>query len=492
MAQEIYPVDGLTDDNVEKYIKEKKSFSIKNSVADDFFDYKVETYISFIFRLKRFQHLSTPVNFVVQELIANANKANLKRVFFQLNDYNIKDKNKYEDGVKHFTDFIKHGKKELQNKLPDLGLYVKVIFKKYHDNTFQIYIINNSLLTFEEKNRIKEKLSFYEHAKEEPQKSLKIMDETEGAGMGIFLSLKLLGKAGIDADCLSIGTHEDKTIAMLKFNYDQVKPPPYNIIAQEILKELETLPKYPENINSILKNLKNPDVTITEIANNITKDPALSADLLKLVNSAEFTITRKIASIREAINFVGLKGLKNLLYSYGAIKTINSRFGSIPEVWAHSHKTALYCSKIAKYFKLDKNTDEYFTAGLLHDIGKIVLMNFDEKRAAEIERICRRRGVDMPVMEEIIMGLSHARIGGKIAQFWDFPPSLVEAISYHHEPNVAKTNLPLVYTVYLSNILALTPKDQLSIYEIEPIVAKHFLLNSTDDLVILIEKLESV
>ena len=492
MTGKVYPVDGLTDDIVEKYIHEKKPFSLKKYIIDNLFDYKLNTYLSLIFKRNRFQHLNTPVNFVIHELIENAYKANLKRVFFKLNGYKIFDIENYDERVAKFTNFLKHGYDELNSHAEDMGLYVKVIFKEYADNNFKLFVVNNSLLNDIETKRIKEKINSFEHQYEEPQKSLKIIDEAEGAGMGLFLSLKLLNKAGISPQCISIGIYEEKTIAMLSFSYEEANPPPYNIITSEILKVIDTLPKYPENINHILEKLKNPEITISEIANHITKDPALSADLLKLVNSAEFTLVRKIASIREAINFVGLNGLKNLLYSYGAIKTINNSFGNVPEVWEHSHKTGLYSSKIAKIYKLAKNTDEFFTAGLLHDIGKIVLMNFDKEKAKHIEKVCMEKGVDMPVMEDIIFGLTHARIGGKIVQYWEYPESLVQAIMYHHEPVSAASHFELVYAVYLANIISLADKNNITIYDIEPVVAKEFSLETTDDLIILIEKLETV
>lgn len=480
----------ITKENlsVDEFYNERKPISMQTHEADMEFIDKVDIILSQIFRKKNYQHLRTPLMFIFRELITNANKANMKRVFFKLNGLDINNPAEYEKGMQEFSEQVRNDNGKITSYLERYKVFVKVLFQEYADRQFTVYILNSGELLPREKERILEKIKHFN----DDADGADILDMTEGAGMGIMLSLKLMEQVGISSEALTLGVHKGMTVAKFSFDYTSIHAAPYNVIAEEILKIVNTLPKYPDNIKNLLAKLLQPDIKVQDVAEEISKDPSLSSDLLKLVNSAKFSLQRKIGSIKEAINFVGIKGLKNLLYSYGAMQAIDSRFGSVNQVWEHSYKTARVASLIAERFKLNKKDDESFTAGLLHDMGKIVLMSFDLNKAKSIDEVCRQRGIDLPVMEELIMGLSHAKIGGEIAKYWDFPSSLISAITYHHEPIMAETDHELVYTVNLANYIAsVKNKSELNAYLIEPDVRDFFKINSTYDIVKFAETLGS-
>ena len=322
---------------------------------------------------------------------------------------------------------------------------------------------------------------------------MRLLDQTEGAGMGIFLSLKMMEQVGIPSNSYSIGVHKGFTVAKISFDYSKISPPPYSEVALEILNQLSSLPKFPENIKRLLAKLLEEDVKVDAIAADIQRDPTLAADILKLVNSAKFSLTRKISSLKEAVNLVGIKGLKNILYSYGAISVIDNRFGTVEEVWDHCYRVGQISTELSKIKKIETKDDVFFTAGLLHDLGKIVLMSFDKDTAKKIESVCRDKNIDIPIMEEIMMGLSHARIGGQIAEYWEFPKNLVDPITHHHDPAMTDDNFEVVYTVHLANYLEKARKDGIyTIFGIEEPVREFFAINSDQDMKDIASKLKSM
>ena len=472
---------------IDEAYNSKEKIVFEAAHADMVFMDKVDISLSRILQLKHFQHLRSPLSFVIRELIGNAQKSNLKRVYFRLNGLSITNPAEYERGMKEFTEVVRDDPSYIESRLSDLKMSIKVSFDEYAGKDFILSIENSAQITPGERDRILAKLRLYA----ENKNNMDIFDKTEGAGMGIFLCLKMLEKVGIKPSAIHIKVNKGFTISQLSFCYAEVSPPPYSPVANEILKELKELPRYPQNIKNLLTKLHDPDVSIQLISDELRKDPTLSAEILKVVNSAQYMIQRKIGSIKEALNMIGIKGLRNLLFSYGAMKTVSDRFGTVPEIWAHCYKTANIAAKISKRVLKLKNDDDYFTAGLLHDIGKIVLMGFDTITAQKIESICHAKGVDMPIMEEIMMGLSHAQIGGKIAQLWGFPESLVNAISYHHEPMMTTGDFELVNSVFLANYLAqISSKEEISVLSIEPEVRAFFKLKTNEQLFHLAELLE--
>jgi len=418
----------------------------------------------------------------------------------------------YKTGIKNFSVIIKEKPETIEPYLEKYNMFLKILFQEYSDNYFMLTIANNSTigkdeliitedslketdLSRKERKRIIQKLEYFKQIKDD-DKLIELMskiDEEEGSGLGLMLSLKMLEKVGIKSNALTYELNDFMTIAKIMFRYDEVSPSPYSIIAQSLLKEVEGFPEFPENVKSILEKLNKDNVTVGDVVEDISRDPSLTADVLKLVNSAKFMLNRKIGSVREAVNFIGVKGLKNVIYSCTAINTINKKYGTAQEIWNHAYKTAKICSQIARLKNLDKKDDEFFTAGLLHDIGKIVIISFDKEKTNKIENICHEKGIQLQLIEDIFMGINHAKIGGKIAEYWNFPPGLVASIMYHHDPSLALSNKELVYSVYLANEFANQKSFlQYDFHQIEQCVREFFAINSQEKLINLLNTLQLV
>jgi HD-like signal output (HDOD) protein len=480
---------------IDSFIDTGKRFSFKTFDLTEDYNSEIKYALSVILSRKSYQHLNNTLSFVISELIANAFKANLKRVYFETKGLYINLPHEYEQGTKEFAQALRKDKSTLASELSSLGYYIVTEFYEYSLTDFKVRIVNNCEIAPEEEERIKDKLSLFSQIKGTPDKMFEYLDEKEGAGLGFIFSLKLMQEVGIEESSISYKKLDgNQTSFELNFKYNNVEKPPYNVVAEEIIKELKSIPKLPESVRTILKKLLKDDTALDNIISDIQKDPSLSTEILKLVNSAGVTLSRKIDSIKQAVNMVGIKGVKNILYSTGAMQALSNRFGSMHEIWDASFKVALTSFNIARIYKLsDKNAEDYYTAGLLHNVGKIILLSFNEEKAIKIEKMCLERGVVLPVMQEIMMGISYAAIGAMILKQWEFPQDLVDAVYYHTDPSMALANKSYAYTVCLAKYISeLKSPGDAFIGALDIIVRKYFMINLNEDIISIYHKLDAM
>jgi putative nucleotidyltransferase with HDIG domain len=193
---------------------------------------------------------------------------------------------------------------------------------------------------------------------------------------------------------------------------------------------------------------------MTAIARQLSMDPALTADLLRLVNSAHYMMAKKVDSIAAAVKMVGIRGIKNLLYSYGTQQILGTDSAEKKFLWEHSYRTAFYAYNLFKNFKNDPVLlDDVYASGILHDMGKIIFSSIHPQLLEKIQFFCSFRDIPNSTFEDLSAGMNHAEVGALIAKKWNFPENLVVAILYHHNPSAAPKNCrDLVDSVYLSNM----------------------------------------
>ena len=153
---------------------------------------------------------------------------------------------------------------------------------------------------------------------------------------------------------------------------------------------------------------------------------------------------------------MGLRGIKNLLFSYGTQKILADEHGVDQRtLWDHSYRCAYYAYNLAKNFKPGNRAlqDDAYVGGMLHDMGKIIFSSVHPELLDQIKTFCDAKGIDTETFEDLAGGMNHAEIGARIAEKWNFPDSLVAAIRFHHEPQLMTTDFKdVVFTVYLANV----------------------------------------
>jgi predicted Zn finger-like uncharacterized protein len=225
---------------------------------------------------------------------------------------------------------------------------------------------------------------------------------------------------------------------------------------KKVLRKLRDLPPMPQIVFKARQVLANPDSEIAELSDLLESDQAIATKVLKLANSAYYGLSGKVASIRHASSLLGFKALGQLISMVGSAsllgKTLNGYDLDSAGAWRHSLMAASASRILAR--KQDPNLEgDAFSAGLIHDVGKLVLDSYVMDRKDEFERITAGGRNSMLAAEQHLLGLDHAEIGYEVCQHWNIPESISRAIKYHHDPSKSDSDR-LSYIVFMANSVA--------------------------------------
>jgi putative nucleotidyltransferase with HDIG domain len=206
----------------------------------------------------------------------------------------------------------------------------------------------------------------------------------------------------------------------------------------EQLEKVENLPTLPVVAKQIQKLIASPNSTMIQIAAIIAKDQAIAARVIRLINSAFYGLGGKVTSIQQAIVFLGLNTVKNLVMGVSVVKIFEESPSQASlfdrqKFWMHTFATALGAKLIAKKMNI-LELEDFFLAGLLHDIGILILDQFFHQEFIEIMLGAAKKQIDYTRAEQDFLGITHAEIGEFIARKWKLPEVLVHSILYHNKP----------------------------------------------------------
>lgn len=222
---------------------------------------------------------------------------------------------------------------------------------------------------------------------------------------------------------------------------------------RDAVSRVKELPTLPSVLGKILATAADPDASALDLGQHIAADQSLSATLLKLVNSAYYGFYRQIKSVTQAIVMLGFLEVRNLALTATAFRALSRESSDYDrlQLWRHSLATATAAERIAKLLNIDK--EGCFEAGLLHDIGKVVLDMLYPEAFREAAHAAHAEQALVIEAEQRLFGLDHAEIGGILGEHWNLPPSVVEAIRLHHRPEAASEDPRLVHITAVANYL---------------------------------------
>ena len=230
---------------------------------------------------------------------------------------------------------------------------------------------------------------------------------------------------------------------------------------QEILQKVDNLQYNFHIAVKVSKLLDDYNVSINELTRLIEADQALTVKLLKHCNSAEYGFSRRITTVKDAIAKLGFKTLKTMIFTIVTKSSFNQEIKGYGlekgELWRNSVSCAVYSRYLAKLINYI-DPDQAFTAGLLRDVGKLVLHEYVRKDYDEIERLVNEENITFSEAEEKIIGLNHCQIGALVAEKWNFPQILIDTIKYHHNPEKADQetceDMDLLKIIHFADYLA--------------------------------------
>ncbi len=203
-----------------------------------------------------------------------------------------------------------------------------------------------------------------------------------------------------------------------------------------VISQMSNIPSLPSLYYRILSALGSSESTIEDVARIVAEDPAMTAKTLQLVNSPFFGYSRVISSAHEAVSFLGFACIRTLalsLHLFSKYQQVNVSEFSVRRVWTHSVSTAAAAQKIVRHLggSRDDATNAY-TAGMLHDVGKVMLASEMPEEYAAAIRLATTTGMTMEEAEFEIFGASHAEVGAYLLGLWGLPVPVVEAVAFHH------------------------------------------------------------
>lgn len=211
----------------------------------------------------------------------------------------------------------------------------------------------------------------------------------------------------------------------------------------------------PMVIQGILEVTSNKNSSAADLTNIIEGDPALTAKILSIANSAYYGFVKRVSTISHAVVILGFQEIQSIALGMSVVQLFNHR-GSVfrEKLWRHSFAVGVATRMIASYFNL-KMDGKYFVGGLLHDIGKIFL---DQYVPEVYNKLLTEMDLEDNIytyhdLEESFFGIKHAEIGDKLLNSWMFPSDITEAVAYHHTPGVSKIAPEFVACVHLADVL---------------------------------------
>lgn len=228
-------------------------------------------------------------------------------------------------------------------------------------------------------------------------------------------------------------------------------------LVEKIMTEVDNLPSFPMVYTALSNAMEDPMVTSDKLSTLISSDPAAAMKILKVVNSPIYGLRGKIDTITQAILFLGFREVKNIVFALSVMNFFSKEKRLVNfrpmDFWAHSVGVGIATRMIGRAIG-EKNLENFFLAGMFHDIGKLLFLEFAHEEYAKVLEVVENKNCRIKDAELEVLGLDHARAGKLLAAKWKLSSGIQNTIYYHHEGTLPDSPNSLVAAVHVGNIIA--------------------------------------
>lgn len=466
---------------IEEAIKLQMPIVITSYTLPKSMEFYIREVTSLFLKECRQEHLFEYLNFCLTELLTNAKKANTKRVYFSEKKLDINNPEDYKKGMKDFKEETLTNIDyylELQKKA---GLYIKLQLQLRADK-IHIEIRNNSLLTKEENEKIREKLASVQKYTSLEDAYANVLDQSEGAGLGIIIIILMLEKVGLDKNSYQVFIDENETVTSLVLPCNEKIFGGTEMLSYQFIRLQETIPCLKEKIDEIqnyfsTNSLEKNNNNRRELLNTIAVDPTLSMLLLKSAaekKSSELNLLK----VFETFSNEELKKIYSQENPEIHIIELNSE---IKEYFIHARKVAFFAYNLAKNFreKLSLSPEELYSLGLLNSFGMIILRTQNEEQKQYVKDLLGNYDVAEKIRDVFYSGIETSFLGMIYSKKIGLPEVVTQTLGYWN--NFEESNkkyFSAIKFVYLAEVLQYYQEQKIFYFQIDKDILKEFNITS--------------
>jgi HD-like signal output (HDOD) protein len=399
-------------------------------------------------------HIQPHLVYCVREILDNAVRANLKRLYFETRGLDLRDPAAYDRGLKAFKSEVSENFTRWLEQCPQRGYAVTVEFHVAPEQ-LSIFVVNNAVLLPNERQRIYQRLDkarIYESMAEILEE---ISDDSESAGLGIVMMYMILRSLGLPESSFVVREAPDHTRVGVVVPLAALTDEESQTVSEALAQEIKAIPQFPAHILELRKILTREETNFQDVAVLVRRDPALTAEVLRMCNSAFYRRRDKVESTPMAVNILGIRGLLNILCSFGARQALAQQYPnqSLDRLWGHSTQVADATSFLCARYSLSREeTEQAYNGALLHEIGRIVLEGRHPETCRALEALCQKKAVSVNAVEDLVEGVNHTMISAALATKWELPESIVQTLKFYRTPrsadDIAKKTASVVHLAH--------------------------------------------
>ena len=380
------------------------------------------------------EELHEQVSYCLRELAENAVRAVRKRRVFRREGLDIAKPEDYRKGLDLLREEGAEDAASSGNE--DDGCWVEVAIAQY-PGQIGLRVANTGQMVALERARVAKRLSAAQLYETFDEVVEQVEDDSESAGLGLVMLGMILRRLGVPESGFRFSSEQGQTSFEIVLPLNLVSDEESDTLSEALKKEIDSIPQVPRHIHALRELLRDTEHNFHALAKLIRKDPALTLEVLRMANSPVYRRGQRIESCEVALRLLGIRGLRGILDTFGARKALEGKYSAelLDRLWAHSAEIAEMAAAIGRELDFPDDVIEgAYVSGLLHDMGKILLEGRHPDAYRVLQQHCEQKQAPASAVESLIAGVNHVRIGARMAEHWELPERLVQAIRYSRAP----------------------------------------------------------